>query len=72
MASVDNREIKDVDKYKVTSSIFNVTYSADSVFPTNSNFSQAISDGWFIMIEPFKPGEHELKFSATQAQGVGL
>lgn len=65
-ASLDNHEIKNIDNYRVTSSLFNVTYPSDPVFPTNSNFSQAVSDGWFIMLEPLKPGTHELKFSASQ------
>jgi hypothetical protein len=65
-ASLDNIEIKNLDKYRVTSNVFNVTYPNDPVFPTNSNFSQAVSDGWFIMLEPLKPGKHELKFSASQ------
>ena len=65
-ASVDNREIKNIDKYKITSGLFNVTYPRDPVFPTNSNFSQAVSDGWFIMLEPLKPGQHEIKFTASQ------
>jgi hypothetical protein len=68
-ASVDNQEIKDLDKYRVTSRIFNVTYPSDPVFPTRSNFSQAVSDGWFIFLEPLKPGEHEIKFSASQLGG---
>ena len=68
-ASVDNQEIKVVDKYRVTSNIFNVTYPNDPVFPTNSNFSQAVSDGWFIFLEPLKPGEHVIKFSASQLAG---
>jgi len=55
-ASIDNLAIKNVDKYKITSGLFNVTYPKDPVFPTNSNFSQAVSDGWFIMLEPLKPG----------------
>ena len=63
---MDNQEIKLVDKYRVTSSIFNVTYPNDPVFPTNSNFSQPSSDGWFILLEPLKPGEHVIKFSASQ------
>ena len=65
-ASLDNHEIKNIDNYRVTSSPFNVTYPSDPVFPTNSNYSQAVSDGWFIMLEPLKPGTHELKFSASQ------
>ena len=72
-ASLDNQEIKNIDKYKITSGLFNVSYPSDPVFVTNSNFSQAVSDGWFIMLEPLKPGQHELKFSASQvgAQTTG-
>jgi hypothetical protein len=65
-AILDNRLIKSIDKYRVTSPLFNVTYPSDPVFPTNSNFSQAVSDGWFIMLEPLKPGSHQLKFAASQ------
>ena len=38
------------------------------MFPTNSNFSQAVSDGWFILLEPLKPGQHEIKFTASQVR----
>lgn len=65
-ATVDNQQIKDIDKYRVTSSLFNVTYPDDSIYPTNSNFSQAVSDGWFIMLEPMKPGQHQIRFTASQ------
>jgi hypothetical protein len=68
-ASLDNREIKNIDRYRITSELFNVTYPSDPVFPTNSNFSQAVSDGWFLMLEPLKPGQHEIKFSASQIGG---
>ena len=67
-ASLDNREITNIDNYRATSRLFNVTYPSDPVFPTNSNFSQAVSDGWFLMLEPLKPGQHELKFSASRAR----
>jgi len=68
-ASIDNQEIKDIDKYRVTTGLFNVTYSSDPVSPTNSNSSQGISDGWFIFLEPLKAGEHQIKFIASQLGG---
>ena len=46
-ASLDNAEIKNIDNYRIASGLFNVTYPSDSVIPTNSNFSQAVSDGWY-------------------------
>lgn len=63
---VDGKQVKDIDKYRVTTSLFNVTYSNDPVTPTNSNVSQAVSDGWFVFLEPLKPGKHEIKFTASQ------
>lgn len=50
----------------MTTSVFNVTYAKDPVTPTNSNVSQSISDGWFVFLEPLKPGQHEIKFTASQ------
>jgi hypothetical protein len=64
-ASVDNHPIVDLDKYRVATDIFNVTYANDPVTPTNSNVSQAVSDGWYLFLEPMKPGQHEIKFKAT-------
>jgi hypothetical protein len=68
-ASVDNQEVKNIDRYRVTTGLFNVTYSDDPVSPTNSNVSQAVSDGWFIFLEPLKAGKHEIKFVASQLSG---
>jgi hypothetical protein len=68
-ASIDNREVKNIEKYRITSGLFNVTYPDDPAFPTNSNFSQAVHDGWYIMLESLKPGMHDIKFSASQLGG---
>ena len=65
-AFVDGRQVMDIEKYRITTSLFNVTYSDDPVIPTNSNVSQAVSDGWIIFLEPLKPGQHEVKFTASQ------
>jgi hypothetical protein len=65
-ASIDGKEIKNIYKYRITSKPFNVTYPRDPVFVTNSNFSQSVSDGWFIMIEGLKPGRHDINFKASQ------
>ena len=67
-ATLDSHTIKNIDNYRVTSGPFNVTYPSDSVYPIQGrfNFSQAFSDGWFIMLEPLKPGPHLLRFNASQ------
>ena len=65
-ATVDGHEVKNIDKYRITSDVFPVVYSNDPIFPTSSNVSQAVSDGWFIFLEPLTPGSHEIKFSTIQ------
>jgi hypothetical protein len=65
-ASVDNQPIVDPAKYRVTTDIFSVTYSNDPVAPITSTKSQAVSDGFYLFLEPMKPGQHEIKVSATK------
>ena len=47
---------KNIDNYRIASGLFNVTYPSDSVIPTNSNFSQAVSDGWLLWSNPLSLG----------------
>ncbi|CAN5594264.1 hypothetical protein BH18THE1_BH18THE1_04620 [soil metagenome] len=70
IASIDGYAIKNIDSYRVTSGLFNVTFPKDNVFGIGNiapnTHSQAVSDGWFIMLEPLKPGPHVLHFHADQ------
>jgi hypothetical protein len=69
-ATLDNNSLIDLNKYKSTTDLFNVTYASDPVFPTNSNVSEAVSDGWYIFLEPMRPGQHQIKLTATQVGGL--
>lgn len=69
-ATVDNHSIVDLDKYRITTDIFNVTYASDPVFPTDSNVSKAVSDGWFLFLEPLQAGQHQIKLKASQVGGL--
>jgi hypothetical protein len=65
-ASVDNRDIVNPEKYRITTNIFNVTYADDPVFPTNSKVSEAVSDGWWLFLEPMSTGKHDIRVVASQ------
>lgn len=69
-ASLDNRSIVDPKKYRITTDIFNVTYADDPVFPTNSKVSEAVSDGWYLFLEPMQKGQHDIKVMASQVGGL--
>jgi hypothetical protein len=60
--SVDNREFKDLLKYRVHSNAFNVTFS--DLFGTGGGPTRAVSDGYWIILEPLPPGKHEIHFKA--------
>jgi hypothetical protein len=75
-ASVDNRLINDPMKYRITTDIFNVTYGVPPVFPLNTNSttavnSQAVSDGWYLFLEPMSKGQHDVKVSASIVPAPG-
>ena len=70
LATIDGYEIKDIkENYRVTSGLFNVTFPKNNVFGVeleNDTRTIAVSDGWFIMLEPLKPGLHHLYFNGQQ------
>lgn len=66
--TVDGVNFKDLkEKYRTHSNLFNVTFPENNIFgvepPTTS---QAVSDGFFILLEPLKVGNHEIHFKGVQ------
>jgi hypothetical protein len=62
-ASVDGVNLQQLDKYRVTSPLFNLTFPAKNIFGSPVGTTQAVGDGWFIIMHPLPPGKHELHFS---------
>jgi hypothetical protein len=67
--SVDGRQIQQIEKYRVHSSAFNITIP--ETVPENALFgakacpSRAVSDGYWIILAPLPPGEHEIHFKSS-------
>jgi hypothetical protein len=55
--SVDGREFKEL-KYRVHSRPFNITFSENNIFGVSCP-TRAVSDGYWVMLEPLEPGNHE-------------
>jgi hypothetical protein len=63
--SVDGKEFKELDKYRVHSRAFNFTNSEDSWLGGESGPSHAVSDGYWVILEPLPLGKHDIHFKAS-------
>jgi hypothetical protein len=63
--SVDGRQIQQIEKYRVHSRTFNATFPENAIFGAKAGPSLAVSDGYWIILEPLPPGEHEIFFKSS-------
>jgi hypothetical protein len=64
--SVDGREFKQLDKYRVHSRIFDFDLPNDHFLPAGEpGPSRAVSDGYWAILEPLPSGKHEINFKAS-------
>ena len=64
---VDSTSIKDLQKYRVQSSLFNVTLPENNIFGVPSQITKAISDGTFVMLKELPVGHHTIYASGFLA-----
>jgi hypothetical protein len=64
-AAVDGKNLLNLDGYRVQSQLFNVTFADHNIFGAPSGKTQAVSDGWWVFLQPLAPGKHEIHFSGV-------
>jgi hypothetical protein len=57
---VDSKPIKDLQNYRVASSLFNVTLPENNIFGVPPQTTEAISDGTFVMLKELPVGQHTI------------
>jgi hypothetical protein len=62
--SVDGNQLKDLQKYRVHSRAFDVTFPNNPIFGEPGP-TRAVSDGYWVILEPFSQGKHEVHFKAS-------
>jgi hypothetical protein len=62
--SVDGREIRDLEKYRVHSRAFDINLPDNPWFGVPGP-TRAVADGYWIILEPLPPGEHNIHFKAS-------
>jgi hypothetical protein len=60
--SVDGREFKELESYRIHSRAFDVNFPPNALFAAEPGPSRAVSDGYWIILEPLPVGEHEIHF----------
>ena len=58
--TVDFIPIKDFQKYRVASQLFNITLKENNILGVSSQSTEAISDGTFIMLKDLPVGHHTI------------
>jgi hypothetical protein len=63
---VDGRNIGDLNSYRFQSPLFNLTYPENNIAGVSPQTTKAISDGFWILLEPLSPGSgHEIHIKAA-------
>ncbi len=57
-ATLDGRQLQNLEQYRATSDVFNMTVAENNAFQSLSGTFPAIADGYFALLEPLPPGEH--------------
>ena len=64
-ATVDGVELKNLEKYRVQSPLFDLTIPPDTAFEGPVGKTKGIADGYYVFLEPLSPGKHTLQFSGS-------
>lgn len=64
-ATVDGVAIPDLKSYRVQSPLFNITLPKDNVMGVPPVTTQAVSDGFWIILKPLPAGKHQIHFSGS-------
>lgn len=59
-ATLDGRQLQNLEQYRATSEVFNMTVAENNAFQSPSGTFPAMADGFFAFLEPLPPGEHTL------------
>jgi hypothetical protein len=58
--TIDGINVGNLDSYRFQSPLFNVTFPENNIAGVQPQTAEAISDGFWILLEPLSPGNHEI------------
>jgi hypothetical protein len=63
--TIDGINIGNLDSYRFQSPLFNLTFPENNIAGIAPQTATAVSDGYWILLEPLPPGTHEVHFKAA-------
>ena len=69
-ASIDGKQLNNLENYRVESPLFNFTFPENNLFGAPVGQTQGLSDGWFLMLKPLEPGQHIVEFQGQTAESA--
>jgi hypothetical protein len=63
--TVDGVNIGNLDSYRFQSPLFNLTFPENNIAGVPPQTAKAVSDGFWVLLEPLSPGNHEIHFKAA-------
>jgi hypothetical protein len=64
-ATVDGRNINNLQNYRQVTSLFDLIFPKDNFFGVPAGPSKAVSDGHWVFLQPLSVGNHEIKFKGV-------
>jgi hypothetical protein len=71
-AAVDGTKLKDLEKYRVDSQLFDLTFPENNVYSVTPGKTKAVSDGFWVFLKPLPAGNHDIDFSASTIDPSGV
>jgi hypothetical protein len=59
-ATVDGVKLKSLEQYRTQSGFFNITIPEDNIYRSRAGTFRALTDGFFVFLEPLPPGKHDV------------
>lgn len=63
--TIDGVSIANLDSYRFESPLFNLTFPENNIAGIAPQAAKAVSDGYWILLEPLTQGSHEIHFKAA-------
>jgi hypothetical protein len=69
---VDGESLSNVSKYRIASHLFNLTLPENNNLGLDPQVTQAVSDGYWIILEPLNKGNHTIVSSGAIIDPTGV
>jgi len=65
-ASIDGQKLKNLDQCRVQFGPFDISIVLDNIWNVHPGFTRAVSDGFWIFLEPMNSGYHKINFHGIE------